>query len=75
MVSLDIEFAKSFTTKSKKDFFLIIFRFLLIVLLIKTVKNRPAIAGDLGSIPGSERSPGEGNGYLVQYSYLENPMD
>ena len=30
---------------------------------------------DLGSIPGSERSPGEGNGNLLQYSHLENPMD
>ena len=32
-------------------------------------------AGDLGSIPGLERSPGEGNGYPLQYSCLENPMD
>ena len=32
-------------------------------------------AGDLGSIPGSERSPGEGNGNPLQYSCLENPMD
>ena len=32
-------------------------------------------AGDPGSIPGSGRSPGEGNGNLLQYSYLENPMD
>ena len=31
--------------------------------------------GDLGSIPGSGRSPGEGNGNPLQYSYLENPMD
>ena len=31
--------------------------------------------GDLGSIPGSGRSPGEGNGYLLQYSGLENSMD
>ena len=31
--------------------------------------------GDLGSIPGSGRSPGEGNGNPVQYSCLENPMD
>ena len=30
---------------------------------------------DLGSIPGSGRSPGEGNGYPLQYSYLENSMD
>ena len=31
--------------------------------------------GDLGSIPGSGRSPGEGNGNPLQYSCLENPME
>ena len=31
--------------------------------------------GDQGLIPGLERSPGEGNGYLLQYSGLENFMD
>ena len=31
--------------------------------------------GDLGSIPGSGRSPGEGNGYLLQCTCLENSMD
>ena len=31
--------------------------------------------GDLGSFPGSGRSPGEGNGNPLQYSCLENPMD
>ena len=30
---------------------------------------------DVGSIPGLGRSPGEGNGYPLQYSVLENPMD
>ena len=39
------------------------------------VKNPPANAGDRGSIPGSGRSPGEVNGNLLQYSYLENPME
>ena len=42
------------------------------------VKNPPAIAGDvrdLGSIPGSGRSPGGGHGNPLQYSRLENPMD
>ena len=34
-----------------------------------------ANAGDVGSIPGSGRSPGEGNGNPLQYSCLENPMD
>ena len=38
-------------------------------------KNMPANAGDLGSIPGSGRSPGVGNGNPLQYLYLENPMD
>ena len=32
-------------------------------------------AGDPGSVPGSGRSPGEGNGNPLQYSCLENPMD
>ena len=32
-------------------------------------------AGDLDSFPGLGRSPGEGNGSLLQYSHLENPMD
>ena len=39
------------------------------------VKNLPANAGDTGSVPGSGRFPGEGNGSAQQYSYLENPMD
>ena len=42
------------------------------------IKNPLANAedtGDTGSIPGSGRSPGEGNGNPLQYSYLENPMD
>ena len=39
------------------------------------VKNPPADAGDEGSIPGSGRSPGVGNGTLLQYSCLGNPTD
>ena len=39
------------------------------------IKNPPANAGDTGSVPGSGRSPGEGNGNLLQYSCLENSMD
>ena len=39
------------------------------------VKNLPANAGDMGSIPGLGRSSGEGNGNPLQYSCLENPMD
>ena len=39
------------------------------------IKNLPASAGDAGSIPGSGRSPGEGNDNPLQYSCLGNPMD
>ena len=39
------------------------------------VKASARNAGDLGSIPGLERSPGEGNGNPLQYSCLENPRD
>ena len=42
------------------------------------VKNLPASAGDTGdtgSVPGSGRSPGEGNGNVLQYSCLGNPID
>ena len=38
------------------------------------VKNPPANEGDAGSIPGSGRSPAEGNGKPLQYSYLGNPI-
>ena len=38
-------------------------------------KESACNAGDLGWIPGLGRSPGEGNGNPLQYSYLENPMD
>jgi len=38
-------------------------------------KESACSAGDPGSIPGSGRSPGEGNGYPFQYSCLENSMD
>ena len=44
----------------------------------RVVNNPPTNAGDgrdVGSIPGSGRSPGEGKGNLLQYSCLENPMD
>ena len=39
------------------------------------VKASACNAGDMGSIPGSGRSPGEGNGNPLQHSCLENPMD
>ena len=46
--------------------------------MAQVVKNPPANVGDLrdmGLIPELGRSPGEGNGNLLQYSCLENPMD
>ena len=46
--------------------------------VVLVVKNLPANAGDTGDtglIPGSERSPGAGNDYLLKYSCLEKPMD
>ena len=39
------------------------------------VKNLPANAGDVDSVPGSGRPLGKGNGNLLQYSCLGNPMD
>ena len=39
------------------------------------VKNLPAKSEEVGSIPGSEKSPGEGNDNPLQYSCLGNPMD
>ena len=46
--------------------------------MVLAVKNPPANAGDardVGSIPGSGRSPGGGHGNPPQYSCLQNPMD
>ena len=46
--------------------------------MAQTVKNLPdnaGDAGDMGSIPGSGRSPGEGNGYPLQYSCLKNSIE
>ena len=39
------------------------------------VENLPANAGDVGSVPGSGKSPRVGNGNPLQHSCLENPMD
>ena len=43
--------------------------------MAQAVKNLPANAGDKSSIPGLERSPGEGNSNPLQHSCLGNPMD
>ena len=47
----------------------------MITLLGSEVKASAWNAGDLSSIPGSGRSPGEGNDTPLQYSCLENPME
>ena len=52
--------------------YFLVFRCFPVVLV---VKNPPANPGDLSSIPGSGRSPGEGNGNPLQYSCLEDPLD
>ena len=44
-------------------------------LVAQLVKKSAFSAEDLGSIPGLGRSPGEGNGYTLQYSGLENSMN
>ena len=48
---------------------------LLASLVAQRIKHLPARWGDLGSIPGSGISPGEGNGNPLEYSCLGNPMD
>ena len=47
----------------------------ILVVIGAVIKNQLASAGGPGSIPGSGRSPGEGNGNALQYFCLENPMD
>ena len=44
-------------------------------MMAQVVKNLPASAGDKSSVPGLERSPGEGNSNPLQHSCLGNPMD
>ena len=46
-----------------------------VALVVKNPLANTADSRDTGLIPGSERSPGEGNGYPPQYSCLDNPMD
>ena len=46
-----------------------------VVLVIKNLPDNEGDIRDTGSIPGSGRSPGEGNGNPLQCSCLENPMD
>ena len=43
--------------------------------VVKNLPANPGDSGDAGSVPGSGRSRGVGNGNPLQYSRLENPMD
>ena len=54
---------------------ILIFRYGTDSKVAQIVKNPPVNAGDAGWIPGLGRYPGEGNGNLLQYSSLRNPMD
>ena len=56
-------------------FLLIYFKLEWASLVAQSVKSPPAKQVDLGSIPGSGRSPGEGNGNPLQHSCPENPLD
>ena len=47
---------------------------IILATLVSVVKNSPASTGDMGSVPSSERSPGEGNGNPLQDSCLGNHM-
>ena len=55
--------------------YIYIFICVYISLVAQRVKASACNEGDLGSIPGLRRSPGEGNGSPLQYSCLENSMD
>ena len=58
--------------------FIYFWQVIIVYMGLLVVKKLPADAGnirDVSSIPGSGRSPGEGNGNRLQYSCLENPMD
>ena len=65
-----------FTYIRELKFIYILITFIYQSLPVSSVgKDSACNAGDLGLIPGSGRSPEEGNGNPLQYSYLENPMD
>ena len=67
--------------KRINHFYILKFIIILIYVLValpsggSEVKASACHAGDLGSISGLERSPGEGNGNPLQYSCLGNPTD
>ena len=72
-----LAFMNQHEQKPKKVLFFFFFSFRSIWAspVAQMVKNLPANARDVGPIPGLGRSPGEGNGCLLQYSCLEHSMD
>ena len=68
-----LRFFTSFPTSSSLPFHCLLLSWASQVVLV--VKNPSANTGDVGSIPGSGRSSGGGNGNPLQYSCLENPVD
>ena len=80
---INIEFIQSYKSQTQvlslKLNIWILFKQLVISVLGfpcgSVVKTLSATVGDMGLIPGSGRSPGEGNGNPLQYSCLGNPMD
>ena len=66
---------QAFSSSGKQGFIVVLLIAVASLLCSSAGKTSACNAGDLGSTPGSGRSPGEGNGNPRQYSCLENPMD
>ena len=66
---------RTFVGKVMSLFFNMLSRLVMTSLVDQTVKTSAYNVGDLGSIPGLGRSPGEGNGNPLQCYCLKNPMD
>ena len=67
--------AQAFSSSGKQGFIVVLLNAVTSPLCSSVSKASACNAGDLGSISGSGRSPGEGNSNLLQYFYLENSMD
>ena len=76
MCSFSSFFSLWFKRYSRVSLYIVLYLKLMRASLVaQRLKSLPAVQIDLGSIPGSGRSSGEGNGNPLQYSCLENPMD
>ena len=65
----------NFVSKVMSQLFNMLSRYIMGFSSVSDGKASAYNTGDLGSVPGFGRSPGEGNGNPLQYSCLENPMD